>query len=69
LTELVQKPRTYEDGTELGHAMNLCEQHSHAPSLVYPEGGTPREYDNGWDACYGLSFPTKATLIFRVPPH
>jgi hypothetical protein len=42
----------YEDGTDVGRAMVICDRHTHMPSLVYPEGGTPLEYDTGWEDCY-----------------
>lgn len=47
----VNPPRAYPDDNIIGHAMNICEAHSHEPSAVYMEGRTPREYDNGWESC------------------
>lgn len=49
---LVIQRRAYDETNDIGRAMNICEQHSHEPNSVYPEGGTPREYDKGWEACY-----------------
>jgi hypothetical protein len=51
---LVQPLRIYEYSTDIGRAMSLCEKHSHAPWALYPEGGTPREYEDDWKACYKI---------------
>jgi hypothetical protein len=48
-------PQSYEDGTDIGHAMTICDQHAHPTGTMYPEGGEPPpEYDEGWDACYAV---------------
>jgi hypothetical protein len=44
--------RSYADGTDIGKAMDICEEHSSTPSYVYSEGNTPVKYDHGWEACY-----------------
>jgi hypothetical protein len=46
------EPQSYEDGTDIGHAMTICDQHTRPTGLVYPEGGSPPPvYDDGWEAC------------------
>lgn len=38
---IAHSQRTYEDGTDLGHAMTLCDQHRH----------DLRRYDSGYEGC------------------
>ncbi len=43
----------YDDGTDVGRAMEICSHHWHAPQFVYPENpsATPMDFDDGWSDC------------------
>jgi hypothetical protein len=36
---------------DLDRAVKLCDEHARQSNVVYPEGGAPRAFEEGWDSC------------------
>lgn len=43
--------RKFDESTEIGRAMAICQEHRHFVPSTHPHGKVDIEYDAGWESC------------------